>query len=774
MKILAGAYTRDSGQIYLAGKPVELTSPSMLNRWAYLLYYQEFNLSPPRRSPPYLCQPGPRQKGLGRFFGFVDRRQMEAEAQKLLNVVGAQAQPDDIVRSLSVAARQQIEIAKALSVDASVIIMDEPTSALGDDEVKFLFQNMRELKAQGRGIVFITHRLEEIFEVADRIIVFRDGQRVGTLSIAEATTEKIIALMVGRVMDEIFHKEQVEIGEPVLEVRGLSAYGLVEDVSFTLRRGEILGISGLVGAGRTEMVQLLFGAVPKDSGEILVDGKPVDITSPESAMRAGLGLVPEDRANQGLVLLLSVRNNITMPTLNRLSHYGWVDRAAVDAAATDYVGRLSVRTPSLDQKCMFLSGGNQQKVVLAKWLLSNPKVLILDEPTRGIDVGAKAEIHALMSALAKQGMGVIMISSEMPEILGMSDRILVMHEGRMAGILDRKDATQEKIMAYATGQTVEGSASRHESDDSTRIFQRPGGGRTLVAAGIRGQELGILLVLIAMIVIFSLLNNRFLTPVNLTNIMLNFSWTAIAAFGATMVIITGGIDLSAGSVMGLGGLAAAMLLSPDHSTLLGPDGAASGGVIVLAVAVGWQLVRVVCLINGLLITIARLPPFIATLGMLQIARGICYGWSQGWPVQNLPQDFMILGRHNFAIGSFNVPLPSVIMLVLGVIAWLFLTRTVWGYRIFAIGGNMQAARLSGINTMRTQTMVYTIAGLLAGAGGVLLTARLGVAAPTAAQGYELDVIAAVVVGGTSTSGGERQHSGDTDRRRRSWVRCAPD
>ncbi len=458
MKILAGAYTRDSGQIYLRGKPVELMNPFHAQQMGISIIYQEFNLSPTQTvAANIFVSREPRQKGLGRFFGFVDRRQMEAEADKLLKVVGAQARPDDIIRNLSVAARQQVEIAKALSVDASIIIMDEPTSALGDDEVKFLFQNMRELKAQGRGIVFITHRLEEIFEVADRIIVFRDGQRVGSLPIAEATTEKIISLMVGRVMDEIFHKEKAEIGEPILEVRSLTAQGVVEDVSFTLRRGEILGIAGLVGAGRTEMVQLLFGAAPKDSGQILVEGKPVEITSPESAMRAGLGLVPEDRANQGLVLLLSVRDNTTMPTLNRLSHFGWVDRKAVDTAAEDYVSRLSVRTPSLDQKCMFLSGGNQQKVVVAKWLLSNPKVLILDEPTRGIDVGAKAEIHALMSALAKQGMGVIMISSEMPEILGMSDRILVMHEGRMAGILDRKDATQEKIMAYATGQTVEGS-----------------------------------------------------------------------------------------------------------------------------------------------------------------------------------------------------------------------------------------------------------------------------------------------------------------------------
>jgi ABC-type sugar transport system ATPase subunit len=458
MKILVGAYQKDSGQIFLDGSPVEIDSPSDAMDMGLAIIYQEFNLTPTQTvAANIFISREPRQAGLRGKFGFVDRKRMEQEAKTLLDVVGANVAPDAIIRALSVADRQQVEIAKALSVDARVIIMDEPTSALGEEEVEKLFDIMRELKSQGRGIVFITHRMEEVFDVADRIVVFRDGLNVGGLPIEEATTDKIIALMVGRVLGEMFQKEEAQIGDVVMEVRGLSRLGAVEDVSFDLRRGEILGVAGLVGAGRTETARLLFGADPKDGGEILIEGRAVNITSPEVAMRAGIGLVPEDRGNQGLVLLLPVRENTVMPTLSRFTNYGWVDRPAVNANAQEYVDKLNVRTPSLDQKAMFLSGGNQQKVVVAKWLLSNPKVLILDEPTRGIDVGAKAEIHSLMSDLAKQGMGIMMISSEMPEILAMSDRIMVMCEGRVTAILNREEATQELIMAYATGHNVEGA-----------------------------------------------------------------------------------------------------------------------------------------------------------------------------------------------------------------------------------------------------------------------------------------------------------------------------
>jgi ribose transport system ATP-binding protein len=357
-----------------------------------------------------------------------------------------------------------VEIAKALAVEARVIVMDEPTSALGEDEVETLFAVIKALKEQGIGVIFITHRLEEVFRVADRVVVLRDGKRAGGMSIEEATPDKVIQLMVGREVQDLFHKEVAEIGSHLLEVRGLTRRGVVKDVSFTLRRGEILGFAGLVGAGRTETARLLFGADPMDAGEIYVEGKQVKIDSPVDAIATGIGLVPEDRARQGLVLRLTVLENIVLPTLSRHLHLGWLlDRLGLRNTAQGYVDRLNIRTPSLEQKAMFLSGGNQQKSVVAKWLASEPRVLIMDEPTRGIDVGAKAEVHALMSRLAQAGVGIIMISSELPEILGMSDRVLVMSEGRVAAILDRGEATQELIMAYASGEKVENNAAGVQS-----------------------------------------------------------------------------------------------------------------------------------------------------------------------------------------------------------------------------------------------------------------------------------------------------------------------
>ena len=457
MKILCGAYRKDAGRIFLRGQETEIESPHHAQLQSIAIIYQEFNLTPNQSAAANIfISREPRQQGLGRFFNFVDRRRMEREAQEHLDRVGARVPATALIRDLSVAQQQMVEVAKALAVDARIIIMDEPTSALGEDEVETLFEIIDTLKEQGIAIIFISHRLEEVFRVADRVVVLRDGRRVSSVSISEATSEKIIHQMVGRELTDMFHKEKAEIGEPLLEVQGLTRHGVVEDVSFTLQRGEILGFAGLVGAGRTETARLLFGVDRRDAGAICVDGEPVRINSPRDAVGAGLGFVPEDRGTQGLVLMLSVKENIVLPTLDSHSRAGWVNRRSVRNTAQDYVEKLNVRTPHLQQKAMYLSGGNQQKVVLAKWLASQPKVLIMDEPTRGIDVGAKAEVHALMSQLAQSGMGIIMISSELPEILGMSDRILVMAEGRVAALLDRAEATQEKIMAYASGEIDNG------------------------------------------------------------------------------------------------------------------------------------------------------------------------------------------------------------------------------------------------------------------------------------------------------------------------------
>jgi ribose transport system ATP-binding protein len=345
-----------------------------------------------------------------------------------------------------------VEVAKALAVQARIIVMDEPTSALGEEEVETLFGIIEALKDQGIAIIFISHRLEEVLRIADRVVVLRDGQRAGSMPISNATSEKIIQLMVGRELN-IFQKEKATFGEPLLEVRGLTGRGLVKDVSFTLHKGEILGIAGLVGAGRTEVARLLFGADRKEKGEIVIAGREVQINSPVQAVVAGIGLIPEDRSLQGLVLELPVQHNIVLPTLGEHANLGWVNRYAIRDTAQHHVRILNIRLPHLLTKAIYLSGGNQQKVVLAKWLAANPKVLIMDEPTRGIDVGAKTEIYTLMSQLAQSGIGIIMISSELPEILGMSDRILVMSEGRAMAILDRENATQEIIMAYASGES---------------------------------------------------------------------------------------------------------------------------------------------------------------------------------------------------------------------------------------------------------------------------------------------------------------------------------
>lgn len=453
MKILCGAYTKDEGRIFLEDKEVEIRSPHHAQELGIAIIYQEFNLTPNQSAAANIfLGREPLRSGLGQVLRLVDRQRMEQETQQHLARVGANVPASQKIQALSVAEQQMVEIAKALAVKSRIIIMDEPTSALGEDEVETLFQIITTLKQEGITVIFITHRLEEVMRIADRVIVLRDGKRVGTLPIEEATPDKIIHLMVGRELTEMFYKQETKIGAPLLEVKGLSKKGVVEDISFTLQQGEILGVAGLVGAGRTAMARLLFGADHKDQGEIYLDGQRVLIHSPVDAVNAGIGLVPEDRSQQGLVLDLSVLRNIVLPTLQRHTRNGLVDRQAIRETAATYVDKLSIRTPHLQQKAKFLSGGNQQKVVVAKWLASQPRVLIMDEPTRGIDVGAKAEVHALMSDLAQTGMGIIMISSELPEILGMSDRILVMCEGHVTALLDREEATQEIIMAYASGE----------------------------------------------------------------------------------------------------------------------------------------------------------------------------------------------------------------------------------------------------------------------------------------------------------------------------------
>ena len=445
MKVLGGAHRADEGEILIDGRVTTFHSPHDSRQAGIAVIYQEFNLIPGLTA----CENIFLGQEISRA-GFVAQKQERRRAAELFKRLGVEIDLDTPCRRLTTAQQQLVEIAKALAFQARVIVMDEPSAALTSHEVTRLFEIIRDLKKDGIGVIYISHRLDEIFTIADRVTFLRDGANVGEKPIGQLTRNEMIEMMVGRELKDEFPKRATEIGGARLEVRGLCSGRAVRDVSFTVRRGEIVALTGLVGAGRTETVRLIFGADAREAGEIRLDGNVLAIRSPRDAIAAGIGLLTEDRKLQGLVLGHSVRENFGLPNLDRLSQRGFVQLGREREEFGRFVDTLKIKIPHQEQRAGNLSGGNQQKVVLAKWLARNCDVLIFDEPTRGIDVGAKYEIYLLMNELAAQGKAIVMISSELPEVLGMADRILVMHEGRVTGeIADARRATQEQIMQFA-------------------------------------------------------------------------------------------------------------------------------------------------------------------------------------------------------------------------------------------------------------------------------------------------------------------------------------
>ena len=446
MKIIAGIYHPDSGSFQLRGKDIRLTSPLDALENGIAMIHQELNLMPfmtvaeniwIRREPK-------------NALGFVDHAALRRKTAALFEKLNIRIDPEIEVRDLSVANRQMVEIAKAVSYESDVLIMDEPTSALTEREVSHLFDIIRDLRAQGKGIVYITHKMNELFEIADEFSVFRDGRYIGTHPARDVTRDDIIRMMVGREITQMFPKEVVPIGDVRMAVKNLTLKGVFHDVSFEVRSGEILGVAGLVGSGRSNVAETIFGVTPATSGEIWINGEKVTIDRPSTAMRHGMAFLTEDRKETGCFLMLDVLENMQIAIINRgYVKAGFVAEGDVMRDCNVMKDALRVKTPDMHERVENLSGGNQQKVLIGRWLLTKPKILILDEPTRGIDVGAKAEIHKLITRLAGDGVAVIMISSEMPEVLGMSDRIMVMHEGRVTGFLDRAEADQVKIMELA-------------------------------------------------------------------------------------------------------------------------------------------------------------------------------------------------------------------------------------------------------------------------------------------------------------------------------------
>ena len=446
IKILGGAHSHDEGEVHIDGEPARIDSPPASQAAGIGIIYQEFNLVPglTARENIFLGQEPAR-------VSFIPHQQETDRARELFARIGVEIDPDALCRDLTVAQQQVVEIAKALAQEARIIVMDEPTAALTPREVEGLLKVVRELRAQGIGIIYISHRLDEIDAIADRVTVLRDGSHVATRDKASLGRDEMIELMVGRSLDKEFPPHECTPGPVRLAVKHLTRGSKVRDVSFELRAGEIVGLTGLVGAGRTETARLIFGADPKDAGTVELDGNPLRTTSPRDAIRAGICLLTEDRKSQGLVLGQTVQENFGLPNLRQFTRGGLIDRHAESDAFAKFVKQIPIKVSGHEQLARNLSGGNQQKVVLAKWLQRNADVVIFDEPTRGIDVGAKFEIYQLIHQLADDGKAVLMISSELPEILGMSDRILVMNEGRLTGeITDVPHATQEDIMKLAT------------------------------------------------------------------------------------------------------------------------------------------------------------------------------------------------------------------------------------------------------------------------------------------------------------------------------------
>jgi rhamnose transport system ATP-binding protein len=451
IKIITGAYQPDAGILEVAGHPVTKNDPQISRALGVACIYQQPALFPDltvAENVSLRLESG----GPWRIIRWTERRR---RCNELLSRVGANVSPDALASELTMPQQQLVEIAAAVGSGAKILILDEPTASIGEREVASLFRVIRELRGQGVGMIYISHRLEELPQVADRVTVLRDGARVATRPMAEVDRAELIRLMVGRPLETVFPKRQVTLGDVVLEMRQLCCGTAgVSDVTLSVRAGEILGLAGLVGAGRTELARVLFGLTPATSGRILLRNIPVTIKKPTDAVRLGIAYVPEDRRRHGVVSEMPVSANASLAGLRTVARRGFIDKHAERRLATSFVERLSIKTPSVDALVGNLSGGNQQKVALARWLAADPSVIILDEPTQGVDVGAKAEIHRLMGELAARGIAIIMISSELPEVLGMSDRIAVMHAGTIVGLLDRSEATQEKVLELALGHAA--------------------------------------------------------------------------------------------------------------------------------------------------------------------------------------------------------------------------------------------------------------------------------------------------------------------------------
>jgi ABC-type sugar transport system ATPase subunit/ribose/xylose/arabinose/galactoside ABC-type transport system permease subunit len=717
MRILAGADQADAGEILWRGEPVSFAEPAAAIAAGIAEIYQELSLVPSLNvAENIFLGHEPR-----RPIGVVDRRAMATRAREVLAHLGVEAaRADAPVETLSVAARQMVEIAKAVTRNASLLIMDEPTASLGDAEVQALFALIRRLRERGLSVLYVSHRLEEVLEIADKVTVMRDGAVVGSMAAREATVERLIAMMVGRELAALQERSRAEPGEPLLVVEGLSAQPRLHDVGLQVRAGEVVGIWGLVGSGRSTLARAIAGLVPAAGGTVVVGGRRLPRGRPAAALGAGVVYLTEDRKGEGLMLDRSLRENVALASLPGRSAGGFVRRADETRALSRVLEALRVRARSLEAHARNLSGGNQQKAMLARALLARPKVLIVDEPTRGIDVGSKAEIHRLLRDIAAEGRGVVVVSSDLPEVLHVADRIVVMREGRVAAELAAEDATEDALLAAATpGKRVTAAPSRRE-------WRLPGlrsGGAAAV-------------VLISLWIVGALLSDNFSSITNQANVLGQSSVLALLALGQAFVILTGGIDLSVGATLTASSVVAATIMNGEDGNIL--------IAVVAALAIG----PAVGLANGLLVQRLTIEPFIVTLGTAAAVQGIVLSFVTASTGLAAPAFLSATGAQ-----VWRLPVIGLAAVGLVALAGIWLRYHVWGRRIYAVGGDPAAARLSGLRVGQVRVAAYVLAGTLAALAGLFTLARFGAADPRTGIGLEFAAITAVVAGGVSFAGG---------------------
>ena len=721
INIATGVLRPDGGELAVDGQTVQIANPRQAAALGIAVVHQEADLFPQLSIAENMLL----GKGLVRRAGLIDWPATCREAESMVERMGESYDVRMMASGLSVARRMMAEIAAAVSEKARVLFLDEPTSSLTLKEIENLFARIRTLRDEGVGIVYVSHRLEEILELCDRVTIMRDGETVETCPTADLTMDRIVSLMVGREVKEMFSKREVPRGEVRLEVKGASAAnGAFRDVSLEVRAGEIVGVYGFVGAGRSELGQALFGLGRLSQGSMSIDGTRVVARSPREAVRKGLAYLPEDRLVQAVFRGHPLRTNASVAVLPRLSVAGWIRAGAERDLADGVIRDMRVRAESREQPIGTLSGGNQQKVVFGRWQATDPKVLILDEPTRGVDVGAKAEIHRLICDMAERGAAILLISSELPEIMAMSDRVITLSEGRMTGVFDPEVDDEKTIAAAAVPRAAE---------ESGKTVKEPGFGARL----LQKREVGLLAFTLLLSGAMVLLKpHEFATVGNFLDVLANAAIPAIMAQGAMLIICAGGIDISVGSMMGLVAAVAGM-------------SAVSGAPPTVCLAMAMAMGCALSMINGGIALTARIHPIIVTLAGISIYRGVMRIVTGGKEVTDLPDAYRALAD-GYLLG---IPKICYYVIAVTILTHMVLRYTLTGRRVLALGNSESAAKLIGLSKARLTLFVFGFSGAMVGLVSVLHPAYYTKVQANTGAGMELQAIAAAVIGGTNILGG---------------------